>query len=80
MPRSSRDFTVAIAICGVGPMGDVVKFKKPKLAEKHRGKGLCKSGHHKWQVEKAQQFDVKQGRLVTLFRCERCGKTRTRAL
>ncbi|OOZ40412.1 hypothetical protein BOW53_07915 [Solemya pervernicosa gill symbiont] len=61
-------------------MGDVVKFKKPKLSEKHRGKSLCKDGHHKWQVDKAQQFDVKQGRLVTLLRCARCGVTRSKAL
>ena len=57
-------------------MGEVVQFKKPKLSEKHKGKTLCKSGFHKWQIEKSQKFDVKQGKLVTVYRCERCGELR----
>ncbi|HFQ92309.1 MAG TPA: hypothetical protein ENK29_05480 [Chromatiales bacterium] len=56
-------------------MGDVLKFKKPRLAEKHKGKTLCRSGFHKWCIVQEKQFDVKQGRLVTLYRCSRCGKT-----
>jgi hypothetical protein len=60
-------------------MGDVVRFQKPKAARKHRGNTLCRHGFHKWEVDKAQQFDVKQGRLVTLFRCRRCGATRSEA-
>jgi hypothetical protein len=27
-----------------------------------------------------KQFDVKQGKLVTLYRCTRCGAQKTRAL
>ncbi|TQV86781.1 hypothetical protein FKG94_00080 [Exilibacterium tricleocarpae] len=53
-------------------MGDVVPFKKPKLSEKHKGKSLCRSGFHKWQVVKEKQFDVKRGKLVTVYRCSRC--------
>lgn len=55
-------------------MGDVVKFKRPSLKEKHKGKSLCKHGFHKWVLEKENQFDVKSGRLVTLSRCARCNE------
>lgn len=60
-------------------MGDVIRFKKPSLQERHRGKTLCKSGFHKWEVVKERRFDVKAGRLVTQYRCQRCGATRTAA-
>lgn len=61
-------------------MGDVVEFKKINLGEKHKGKSLCRSGFHKWQVVKERQFDVKEGKLVTLLRCKRCGKTKIKLL
>lgn len=60
-------------------MGEVVRFRKPKAAEKAKGKTLCKRGFHKWEVNKASSFDSKQGRLVTQYRCSRCGVVRTRA-
>ncbi|QIB64461.1 hypothetical protein [Kineobactrum salinum] len=60
-------------------MADIIAFRKPSLKEQHKGKTLCRHGHHKWEVDKARQFDVKQGRLVTLYRCARCGKQRVRA-
>lgn len=60
-------------------MGEVIQFKKPKLSEKHKGKTLCKSGFHKWRVLKEQQFDVKQGKLLTVYQCERCGVTKNEA-
>ncbi|WP_127478906.1 hypothetical protein [Sulfurivermis fontis] len=60
-------------------MGEILKFKRPSPAEKHKGKTLCKSGFHRWEVQKEQPFDVKLGRLVTLYRCARCGATRTEA-
>jgi hypothetical protein len=41
---------------------------------------LCKSGFHQWEILKEQQFDVKQGRLVTVSRCKRCAKTIQQAL
>lgn len=63
-----------------GGMGDVIPFRKRKASEKHKGKTLCSSGFHKWRVENAKQFDVKQGKLVTAYRCERCGQTKTEAL
>lgn len=60
-------------------MGDVIPFKRPKLADKHRGKILCKSNFHKWEIVNEQQFDVRLGRLITLLKCKRCGVTRTEA-
>ena len=58
-------------------MGDVVQFKKKSAKDQHKGKTLCRHGFHKWVVKKDKQFDVKQGKLVTLYRCERCGKEKT---
>jgi hypothetical protein len=59
-------------------MGDIIKFKKPSLQKKAEGKTLCKSGFHKWKTVSERKFDVKRGKLVTLLRCERCGKEHTR--
>lgn len=58
-------------------MGDIVQFKKISLKQKHKGKTLCKSGFHKWQVIKSSPFDVKQGKLLTKYSCLRCGATKT---
>ena len=55
-------------------MSEVVPFRKPSPKEKHKGKTLCRHGHHKWQVDKARQFDVREGKLVTVYRCARCNK------
>jgi hypothetical protein len=58
-------------------MGEIVPFKKPQA--RHQGKTLCRSGFHKWEVVNDRPFDVKSGRLVTRWRCTRCGSTRTEA-
>jgi hypothetical protein len=55
-------------------LAEIIPFRKPSLQEKHSGNTLCRSGHHKWLVDKDKQFDVKQGKLVTIYRCGRCGK------
>ncbi len=60
-------------------MADVLPFRKPSAKQKHRGNTLCRQGHHKWAVDKAKQFDVKQGKLVTVYRCSRCGKEKVQA-
>ncbi|MBD2858054.1 hypothetical protein IB286_03470 [Spongiibacter sp. KMU-158] len=60
-------------------MGDVLPFAKRKPAANKQAGTLCREGHHKWKVDKAKQFDVKQGKLVTVYRCERCGKLKTTA-
>ena len=59
-------------------MGDIVKFKKPRPQDKNKGRSLCANGFHKWQVVTARKFDVKQGKLVSLMRCARCGKEQTK--
>ena len=63
-------------------MADVLPFKKPKQAKPAANKGntLCKNGHHKWVIQPDRRFDVKEGRLLTLFECSRCGKQKTKAL
>jgi hypothetical protein len=58
-------------------MGVVVQFRKPKVSEKHKGNTLCRSGFHKWKIIMEKQFDVKQGKLVTVSECMRCGKIKT---
>jgi len=60
-------------------MADIIQFRKPKAAEKAQGKTLCKRGFHKWIVAKDKRFDTQQGRLVTSYRCERCGVVKTTA-
>ncbi len=57
-------------------MTNVVPFKRPSPKQKHKGKTLCRNGFHKWKVDTTQKFDVKEGRLVTVQVCERCGKTK----
>jgi len=60
-------------------LGDVIQFKKKKPSEKLQGSLLCKRNFHKWEIDKEKQFDVKQGRLVTVYKCKRCGKFKTEA-
>jgi hypothetical protein len=60
-------------------MGEVLPFRRKGVAERHRGNTLCKNNFHKWVVAKDKQFDVQQGRLVTVLRCARCGKTKVEA-
>jgi len=61
-------------------MTNIIQFKIPKPKQKHKGKTLCKNGLHKWEIVTERRFDVHQGGLVTEFRCQRCGKTRIKAL
>ncbi len=61
-------------------MGEVVEFKRPKLAQQHKGNTLCRSGFHKWEVQNEKQFDVKRGKLITVYRCKRCLKIKSKAL
>lgn len=56
-------------------MSNVVSFTQYKR-EKNR-RGMCAHGFHKWEICKEKQFDVKQGRLVTVYRCKRCDKQKT---
>ncbi len=63
-------------------MGDVLPFVRPKpikAADKFKGKTLCREGFHKWVVDKNKQFDVKLGKLVTVYICARCGEKKVQA-
>jgi len=55
-------------------MSNVLEFKRPSLKEKHKGKTLCREGFHKWFAVKTSEFDVKKGKLVTVYECKRCQK------
>jgi hypothetical protein len=57
-------------------MSNVISLKKVKQ-RRAAGKTLCSSGFHKWQVLAEQRFDVKQGKLVSTQRCQRCGERRS---
>jgi hypothetical protein len=69
-------------------MADVVSLKdaakrkaareKRELQARARGKTLCSRGFHKWKIDQRKQFDVREGKLVTVLRCERCDATRTK--
>ncbi len=61
-------------------MADILQFK-PRKAATLDGKGgsLCREGHHSWKVETKSRFDVKQGKLVTVYCCKRCGKKKITA-
>ncbi|RUM52256.1 MAG: hypothetical protein DSY87_06970 [Methylococcus sp.] len=61
-------------------MGEVLPFRRPKVSEPFKGRALCSAGFHKWVIVQDQHFDVKQGKLVTLSQCRRCGKTKTELL
>jgi len=61
-------------------MSDIIPFRKPSRKEKHRGNTLCRNGFHKWIIVTERKFDVKQGQLVTEFKCNRCGKTRVKTI
>jgi len=58
-------------------MAEIIQFKKPTAKEKHKGKTLCRHGFHKWEAVKERPFDTKKGKLVTAYRCSRCGATKT---
>ena len=64
-------------------MADILPFRKSQKSVRRKQKAdgitLCRRGFHKWQIDQNKQFDVKQGKLVTIRRCIRCGETKTSA-
>ncbi len=60
-------------------MPAVIQLQEARRARADR-QTLCRSGFHKWRVETGGRFDVKQGKLLTVERCRRCGEQRTRLL
>jgi len=64
-------------------MADILPFKRPaprKPSDIHKGKTLCKSGFHKWEISNDKQFDSRQGKLVTFYACKRCGTSKSKNL
>ena len=71
-------------------MVDIIDFTASKQKQRKqqrkstqsaaRKKLRCQNGHHKWQLKTSQQFDVKQGRLVTVYECAYCKKIKTTLL
>jgi hypothetical protein len=60
-------------------MGEIVSFRRPGAKQRHRGNMLCRRGFHNWKTLTTNRFDVKQGRLVTVYECIRCGLRRNEA-
>ncbi|MCK9505056.1 MAG: hypothetical protein M0Q95_12860 [Porticoccaceae bacterium] len=57
-------------------MGDVIDFKKPKAKKL----GMCQHGFHDWVIWQNKKFDVSKGKLITVFRCSRCGAQKVQGL
>lgn len=77
-----RCFNRAIQTLGDALMGELVSLQKHKKAlRRQRAKGatLCGHGHHRWVRMDADPFDVRTGRLVTRWRCSRCGAEKNAA-
>ncbi len=63
-------------------MADILPFRKPgkRSGSRSSGNTLCRQGHHKYRILTERQFDVKQGKLVTVSECVRCGKQKIETL
>ncbi len=61
-------------------MGEVLAFKKINPQRTPKGNSLCRSGFHKWEIKQQQSFDVRQGKLVTVYGCKHCTATKVVAL
>ena len=47
-------------------MGEVIHFKKPKAAEKARGKTLCREGFHRWVVFVITSYSIHYTKLYDI--------------
>jgi hypothetical protein len=56
------------------------EFRQGRQRTRASGITYCRSGFHEWQIVTEQRFDVREGKLLTVERCTRCGKTRNKAL
>lgn len=56
-------------------MSNVLPFRKPAAPPQ----GVCQHGFHRWKILTEKQFDTRQGKLVTVWRCERCGERKVKA-
>lgn len=55
-----------------GHFGQAARLNRVKRSS------LCQHGHHRWRIDKSATFDVKRGRLVTIYRCTKCDKIKTK--
>jgi hypothetical protein len=72
---------MALDAPGCPTMAEIIPFK-PAKKKKHSAptrSALCQNGHHRWAVWQKKPFDVKAGKLITIYRCERCGAERSEA-
>jgi hypothetical protein len=68
-------------------MSNILEFKKPSKSQKQKqqtakqkGSTLCKEGHHRWQIVQEKKFETHSGKLMTVYRCSRCNKTKSKLL
>lgn len=59
---------------------NVIRLPNAKARRKLKARNvtLCRHGHHKWEVVDTP-FDVASGKLISRYRCARCGTERTEA-
>lgn len=55
------------------------KFRREQLRKKGKQSTLCGNGMHSWELVTGSRFDVKQGKLVTVYRCKRCQQEKVEA-
>ncbi len=60
-------------------MGEVVRLPRAKGPARGAGDSICRRGFHRWVIVQGRPFEVKKGRLVTCYRCLRCGKEKVEA-
>ena len=62
-------------------MSNIIKGQFGKAAQltRIRRSSLCQHGHHRWKVDTSTRFDVKEGKLLTVRTCSKCGKMKTSA-
>ena len=58
---------------------ELISFKKEKK-KRVKKLGLCQHGFHKWKVCQDKQFDSQEGKLVTVYQCEKCSATKVKGL
>jgi hypothetical protein len=56
---------------------DLKKYRAAKRQKTAKKKTLCASGFHSWTDYSKKQFDVRQGRLISIRECKICGKKQT---
>lgn len=70
-----RAFALSAHDDGLAVMADIIPFGKK--IEPKKSTTLCRSGFHRWEVDKETEFLTRDGKLWTKYRCSRCGKSRS---